>query len=190
SVDGAVVLTDGAEGSSSFTLNGFDANHGYKESEHYYLLEWRNHAGVDKGLQHVSRVISYEPGLLIWYRDTSMENNAVGDHPGESWIGVIDADVQPMYWTSGALASNRYQLRDATFSLTPTQSPMTYTSWTGNSVTDLYPLNYSQMADWNYYQNPWSPQSGRILQHYGMYITVEGQSADRSQGKIRVRKMW
>ncbi len=88
------------------------------------------------------------------------------------------------------MASNRYQLRDATFSLTPLQSPMSYTSWTGNSVTDLYPLNYSQMADWNYYQNPWSPQSGRILQHYGLYITVEAQSADRSQGQIRVRKVW
>lgn len=189
-VDGNVVATDGAEGSNLFTLNGFSATDGYREDEHYYLLEWRNHAGVDKGLQHVGRVISYEPGLLIWYRDYSVADNAVGEHPGDSWIGVIDADVQPMYWSNGNLASNRYQLRDATFSLTPLQSPMTYTSWTGNTVTDLYPLNYSQMADWNYYQNPWSPQSGRILQHYGLYITVEEQTEDRSQGKIRVRKMW
>lgn len=188
--DGAVVVNDGAEGADVFALNGFAATDGYKENEHYYLLEWRNHAGVDKGLQHVGRVVSYEPGLLIWYHDSSIEDNSVGEHPGESWLGVVDADVQPMYWTSGALASNRYQLRDATFSLTPLQSPMTFTSWTGNSVTDLYPLNYSQMADWNYYDNPWSPQSGRILQHYGMYITVEGQSNDRSQGKVRVRKMW
>ena len=189
-VDGTTVVADNAEGESAFALSGFAATDGKKESEHYYLLEWRNHAGVDEGLQHVGRVISYEPGLLIWYRDTSIEDNAVGNHPGDSWIGVIDADVMPMYWSDGELASNRFQLRDATFSLTPTQSPMSFTAWTGNTVTDLYPLNYSQMADWNYYMNPWSPQSGRILQHYGMYITVEEQSADRSVGKIRVRKMW
>lgn len=189
-VDSQVVASDGAEGNGPFALNGFVSTDGFKEDEHYYLLEWRNHAGVDKGLKHVGRVISYEPGLLIWYRDTSVSDNAVGDHPGDSWIGVIDADVQPMYWTNGNLASNRYQLRDATFSLTPLQSPMTYTSWTGNSVTDLYPLNYSQFADWNFYQNPWSPQSGRILQHYGLYITVEEQANDLSVGKIRVRKMW
>jgi immune inhibitor A len=185
-----VIVSDGAQGNGAFNLVGFVESDGNKEFEHYYLLEWRNHAGVDNGLQHVGRVISYEPGLLIWYRDGSVEDNAVGDHPGESWIGVIDADVMPMYWSDGKLASNRYQLRDATFSLTPTQSPMSYTSRTGNSVTDLYPLNYSQMADWNYYMNPWSPQSGRILQQYGMYITVEGQSADRSVGKIRIRNMW
>ena len=197
-VDGVAVGTDDAEsqaetqveGGLVFTLAGFTQDTGSKESEHYYLLEWRNHAGVDQGLAHVSRVISYEPGLLIWYRDTSVADNAVGDHPGDSWIGVIDADVHPIYWSDGELASNRFQMRDATFSLTPTQSPLDLTTASGRSVTDLYPLNYSQMADWNYYMNPWAPQAGRILQQYGLYITVEAQSADRSVGKVRVRKMW
>ena len=189
-VDGAVVLSDDAEGASAFTLNGFEASDGYESFGHYYLLEWRNHAGVDQGLAHVGRVVSYEPGLLIWYVDSSVQDNAVGNHPGDSWLGVIDADIMPMYWSTGELATNRYQLRDATFSLTPTQSPMHYTHWSGRTVTDLYPLNYSQMADWNYYMNPWSPQSGRILQQYGLYITVEQQAEDRSAGQIRVRKMW
>ncbi len=70
--DGKQVFFDDAEGKAKVKLDGFTKDTGVKKSEHYYLLEWRNHQGVDEGLAHIRRgdsLMSYDPGLVIWYAD-------------------------------------------------------------------------------------------------------------------------
>ena len=76
---------DGAESTTSpFTLNGFTKMDGNKLTNHYYLLEWRNHKGVDEGLAHIKRgnsLMSYDGGLVVWYVDDSYTDNWTGIPP-------------------------------------------------------------------------------------------------------------
>ncbi|MFA0279932.1 hypothetical protein, partial [Vibrio sp. 10N.222.55.F8] len=70
------------------------------------------------------QLISFEPGLIIWYVDEALTDNWVGKHPGEGWLGVVDADQNAMAWAnSGEVAQTRFQVRDAAFSLSD-QAPM------------------------------------------------------------------
>lgn len=65
------LLSDGAEGGAAFTLAGFVKNDGNEAKDHYYLAEWRNHAGVDKGLAHINvadQLMRCRPGMLLWVR--------------------------------------------------------------------------------------------------------------------------
>ncbi|MCX7133235.1 MAG: immune inhibitor A [Aeromonas sp.] len=106
--DGEVLLSDGAEGSSAFTLAGFVKSNGNEAKDHYYLAEWRNHAGVDKGLAHINvsdQLMRYEPGMLLWYVDNSQDNNWVGVHPGEGFLGVVDADQNRVFKDSRSYQS-------------------------------------------------------------------------------------
>ncbi|MCE7626792.1 immune inhibitor A, partial [Vibrio fluvialis] len=79
--------------------------------------QWRSHNNVDEGLANIKRMgqlISFEPGLLVWYVDESYKDNWVGKHPGEGWLGVVDADQNAMVWSnSGEAAQTRFQVRDA-----------------------------------------------------------------------------
>ena len=58
-----------------------------RSSAHYYLVEWRNFDGFDKGLQYAydtellpttrgrsRRSRTTRPGMLVWYRDTTYGN--------------------------------------------------------------------------------------------------------------------
>lgn len=95
--DGQTIIEDGAETEpTKFTLNGFERFNGNKLMNHYYLLEWRNHAGVDAGLGHIKRgssLMSFDRGLVVWYADDSYTDNWTGNHPGEGFLGVVDAHV-------------------------------------------------------------------------------------------------
>jgi len=195
-VDGAVVLSDDAEGDSKFTLDGFSKDKGKFYSTHYYLVEWRNHAGVDKGLANIARgksLMSYDPGMVIWYVDESYDNNWTGVHPGDGFLGVVDADQHTNSWASGlGFGSTRYQLHDAAFSLKKS-SPMyldyRYVSGYGNMFmidndTQVNPL----FDDSRSYITPLVPDSGRNVPNYGLKIRVTGASKDNSVGKILIYK--
>ena len=64
------------------------SRHGTSSAAQYYLVEWRNFDGFDKGLQYaydttyqadgawkVEKIKYNAPGALVWYRDTSYGNN-------------------------------------------------------------------------------------------------------------------
>ena len=62
----------------------------------------------------------YQDGLLIWYYDTSQNDNNVSDHPGEGLILPIDAHPGIRHWSDGTVARPRIQSYDSTFGLDKT----------------------------------------------------------------------
>lgn len=97
-----------------------------KKFSHAYFLEWRTHEGFDRALNSVyySKVregevgyFSYQPGLLLWYRNEFYEegDNQVGEHPGEGALLVVDARAKPEWWGEKVPFSTVFQLHDAAF---------------------------------------------------------------------------
>jgi immune inhibitor A len=188
--DGETLLSDGAEAASAFSLAGFVKSNGNEAKDHYYLAEWRNHAGVDKGLAHINvsdQLMRYEPGLLLWYVDNSQSNNWVGQHPGEGFLGVVDADQRPLTWSDGAVASTRYQIHDATFSL-GIAKPLILNHPSGSFLQDLWIAPKRIFKDGNSYQQAAIPDAGKRLPQFGLKIAVTGQARDMSTGRIIVSK--
>lgn len=193
--DGQTIVEDGAETEpTSFTLNGFERFNGNKLMNHYYLLEWRNHAGVDAGLGHIARgnsIMSYDAGLVVWYVDDSYTDNWTGDHPGDGFLGVVDANVNTdLQWNilngNPVQASTRYHLADAAFSFDDT---------TGlNLIYPTQTLNYASQKgirlfdDSNSFNNTFMPDAGRNLTSYGLKVLVNGQATDKSVGSIVIYK--
>lgn len=202
--DGKEVLADGAEGNPQFTLSGFEKHTGQYTTKHYYLLEWRTQNGSDSGLANINRrgtMLSYDPGLVVWYVDNAYDNNWTGPgyHPGDGFIGIVDADQHNNIWhykdwndpngfynVNKLLGSNSYQMHDAAFSLNK-----------GNNVTIGDPSfymkdNFTQynaiFDDSQDYSNPQNPVVGRNVPKYGLKVRVVGQSADGTVGKILIFK--
>jgi immune inhibitor A len=193
--DGQTIVEDGAETEpTSFTLNGFERFNGNKLMNHYYLLEWRNHEGVDAGLGHIARgesLMSYDGGLVVWYADDSYTDNWTGAHPGDGFLGVVDAHADTdLQWNifdaNPAQASTRYHLADAAFGLDKTSGL--------NLVYPTQTLEYASQRgvrlfdDSKSYSNSFMPDAGRNLQSYGLKTTVNGQAADKSVGSIVIYK--
>ncbi|MFC4558309.1 immune inhibitor A domain-containing protein [Virgibacillus kekensis] len=188
--DGEEVFFDGAEGEPVFDLNGFEKDNGKYTSNHYYLLEWRTHNGVDEGLAHIRRgasLMSYDEGLVVWYVDESYDNNWTGAHPGDGFLGVVDADQHTLYWSDGAVGSTRYQIHDAAFNYEKTEKM--FLNYPGQfTMTDNFtkrtPL-FSDSADWS---NPGLVDAGRNVPEYGLNFRVTGQSDDGTVGKVLIFK--
>jgi immune inhibitor A len=194
--DGASILSDGAEESTSaFTMNGFNKFSGDVFADHYYLLEWRSHNGVDQGLDHIARgnsLMSYDGGLVVWYVDGTYTDNFTGVHPGDGWLGVVDAHQgNDLLWKLAngktAEASTRYHIADAAFGLDSTSGlnidypgiqTLTSPSQNGVKVFD----------DSKPYANTFMPDAGRNLTSYGLKVMVNGQSRDKSVGSIVIYK--
>lgn len=190
-VDGNVSALDDAESGSTFALNGYTTNDGFHEANHYYLLQWRSHNNVDEGLANIKRMgqlISFEPGLLVWYVDESYKDNWVGKHPGEGWLGVVDADQNAMVWAnSGEAAQTRFQVRDAAFSLFD-QAPMRLESADGDVLEDVSLIGNANFADSQDYSSPLAPDSGRLLTEFGLQIDIVNQSQDNEYGVVRLSR--
>lgn len=187
-----LLLSDDAESDSVFTLEGFEVSPGYFMADQYYLLEWRNHKGVDKGLKHISigdKLMTYDPGLVVWFANDKFTNNWVGVHPGEGFLGVVDADQSLLNWekeSDAQIASTRYQLRDAAFSLTWQQSELSLTSKDGYTLKDSQRYNTATFFDLFDYVSEEIPDAGRILPKYGLLVEVVDQAEDMSAAAIRV----
>jgi immune inhibitor A len=183
-------LFDGAEEASLFELDGFEKHDGKFTSTHYYLLEWRSHNGVDAGLAHIRRgasLMSYDPGLVVWYVDESYDNNWTGDHPGDGFLGVVDADQHSLAWSDKAVAATRYQVHDAAFGLSKTDKmaldyPGLFTM--KDNFTQRNPL-FDDSAN---YTNPGLVDAGRNIPSYGLKFRVVGESADGTVGKVLIFK--
>lgn len=85
---------------------GWIINDGYREISRFYLAEWRNFDGFDKGLQYtyttnysrdgawkVEKVKYNAPGMLVWYRDSTYTNNSI----------VNNLDLAPSIGSKGSL---------------------------------------------------------------------------------------
>ncbi|MDR4888259.1 immune inhibitor A [Fredinandcohnia sp. QZ13] len=190
--DADVVFSDGAEGEPQFTLDGFAKHDGKYTSPHYYLLEWRSHNGVDVGLKNIRRgasLMSYDPGLVVWYVDESYDNNWTGVHPGDGFLGVVDADQHAVSWSDKAVGSTRYQLHDAAFSLDKTEKMfLDYTDLLGVTLKDNFTQRTPLFDDSADYSNPGLVDAGRNIPEYGLKFRVVGQSTDGTVGKVLIFK--
>ncbi|KPC77688.1 hypothetical protein ADL26_00145 [Thermoactinomyces vulgaris] len=189
--DGKAVFSDDAEGAPLFVLEGFALFDGAKiPYAHYYLVEWRTHRGVDRGLAHVRRndsLLSYDPGMLVWYYDARFgTDNMTGKHPGEGFVGVVDAHQRGHYWSNGQVGSTRYQVNDAAFHVKPT-SPI-------HVIYPDYYMKYDSLPgvsvfhDGNDYSSPFNPAGGKILPYHGLQINLDAVSPDEKTAVITVSK--
>lgn len=191
-VDGKQELFDDADGTSVFKEEGFTKNQGKFYSDHYYLLEWRNHQGVDKGLAHIARgksLMSYDGGLLVWYVDNSYSDNWTGIHPGDGFLGVVDANQETLKWSDGKVASTRYLIHDAAFN-TEKGKPMflDYKELLGTTLTDNAVHPNPVFNDRDDYSNPGLVDAGRNVPQYGLKFEVTGKSKDDSVAKIKISR--
>lgn len=191
--DGTTLLEDGAEAATSkFDLKGgFTKSDGYKYGDHYYLLEWRNHKGVDRGLKNIKRgasLMSYDGGLVVWYVDPSYTDNWTGAHPGEGFVGVVDAHVDTnLTWSTGVQASTRFHVADAAFGLDKTSGlNINYPGVQSLSLPSQ--PGVSLFDDSKSYVNKYMPDAGRKTENYGLKIRVNGQAKDKSVGSVVIYK--
>lgn len=189
-VDGETVITDDAEGDSSFTLDGFAKDQGKFYTENYYLLEWRSHNGVDEGLAHIRRgdsLMSYDSGLLVWYVDEAYDDNWTGIHPGEGFLGVVDADQHANYWSDHTVGASRYQLHDAAFSLDKTEKMfLDYSDINGLTMKDNFTKRNPLFDDSEDWSNPGQIDAGRNVPELGLKFRVVAQSKDKTVAGVTI----
>ncbi|UOQ94478.1 immune inhibitor A [Halobacillus shinanisalinarum] len=187
--DGEEVVFDDAEGESSFELNGFTKSDGKKTSEHYYLLEWRSQNGVDRGLANLRRgnsLMEYDEGLVVWYVDNKYTENWTGIHPGDGFLGVVDADQHTLNWSDGTAASTRYQIHDAAFSIDKTEKM--FIDYGDRTMKDNFTKRTPLFEDSANYLNEGMVDAGRDVPEHGLKFRVAGQSHDGTVGKVLIYK--
>ncbi|MEU6998491.1 immune inhibitor A domain-containing protein [Nonomuraea sp. NPDC046570] len=101
---------------------GWTINNGERELSRFYLAEWRNLDGFDKGLAHtydttylrdgawkVEPLKYNAPGLLVWYRDSTYTNNTLQPNltlpPSMGTKGtllLVDSHFEPLRRTGTA----------------------------------------------------------------------------------------
>jgi immune inhibitor A len=160
---GATTWTDDVEGAdnngwepvvASFTDTtgaGWHKDPGTQVKSHYYLVEWRNYDGFDRGLQYaydttyqtdawkVEKIRYNAPGALVWYRDTTWGsvnhvNTTSTQLPSGGSKGgllIVDSHFDPLRRTGEAAAldgstlknlPSRPQSSNAAFGLQPTKA--------------------------------------------------------------------
>ncbi len=195
-VDGnAVILDDAESADSDFSQDGFTKTDGITISDHYYLIEWRSWAAADAALGRITRGASnltLDPGMVVWYVDNKYNDNWVGDHPGDGFLGVVDAHQKAARWSDdGSLVATAYQIQDAAFSLNPTDEMfLDYSEvfglepGTAGMALASQPA-VPQFSDYNDYTTPELIYSGRNVPKYGLEFTVLEQADDMSMAKIK-----
>jgi immune inhibitor A len=189
-VDGKVVFTDNAEGEAKFETKGFVVSNGIDYKDHYYLLEWRSHNGVDKGLANIRRgdsLMTYDKGLVVWYVDETFSDNWTGVHPGEGFLGVVDAHQSIASWSNRSVGATRYQIDDAAFSLDYTNNEfLNYTAINGDYLRKRSEAPVPTFDDSKNYLNIGMVDAGRDVPTYGLKFQVVGQSSDKTVGKVKI----
>ena len=191
--DGASIFLDNVEVAPKFTLDKFTVSDGYMYTPQYYILEWRNQVAADLGLAHIARgnsLMSYDTGLLVWYVDESFTDNWTGIHPGKGFIGVVDADQSINRWNYAgtikpAVASTKYQIHDAAFSLRQTKKM--FLDYDTQTLTDNATKINNMFSDGKTYISALIPDAGRIVPRYGLSISVVSECNNRSNATIMLK---
>jgi immune inhibitor A len=190
-VDGAQTLFDNAEGTPAFTGD-FTKSNGKFYTDHYYLLEWRNHKGIDEALGHIKRgdsLMSYDGGLVVWYVDDKYTDNWTGIHHGDGFLGVVDADQKALYWSDNSVASTRYQIHDAAFNKKQGEKMFVdYRELLGLTLSDKHVEPNKKFQDWQDYSNKGLVDAGRNVPKYGLEFEVVDSSRDDTAAKIMISR--
>lgn len=212
--DGSTIFYDGAETlDPGWTAKGWTRTLGTRKVGHYYIMEWRNFVGFDESLKYAYNWInyaagyaerfSYNPGLLLWYRNFGYTNNWVGVHPGYGFLLVVDSHPAPIKTDIGGFTfRTRIQAMDATFSRQRTISntltylgvTKTYPSLNGKPIFDdrhqyynpsVKPI-WTQSANYPYnlFRYPIPADWGTIVPTYRLRIQVTSQDTGNTWGII------
>jgi immune inhibitor A len=132
---------------------------------------------------------SYDPGLVLWYRDMGYTDNWTGAHPGHGYLLVVDAHDQarlrPPAAGLGVLPFNTHvQSSDAAFGLDRT-APLTLGYW-GVVKTDPAQGAMAGFDDAHTYWSILAPNAGVITPTYGLVLRVLGKAPDGSAAVIGV----
>ena len=189
-VDGNVKFSDDAEGTPKVTLKGFEVADGWISKPQYYYLEWRNWAGADKALEF-SRGVKYSPGMVVWYADDTYLDNWTGIHPGEGFLGVVDAHPEAIVGTLNGKPSisqsTRYQVADAAF--TNDISQAWYINSPSRGIYDYKGLpGVTTFDDSKKYINDLIPDAGRKVPNFGLKFQVIGEAKDNTAGAVWIHK--
>ncbi|MET8198325.1 immune inhibitor A domain-containing protein [Micromonospora taraxaci] len=104
------------------TGGGWKISSGTEVHAQYYLAEWRNFDGFDKGLQYaydtiysheawkVDRISYNAPGMLVWYRDTALgdvnhvtgQMTALPSYGAKGGLLIVDSHFDPLRRTGEA----------------------------------------------------------------------------------------
>lgn len=172
--NGSDIFTDGAETEGSLTLNGFlrvsDKTDG--KAQHYWV-QLRSENGQDEGLKRTV----YTPGVLVWFADEAYSDNKVEEHPGHGFLGIVDADQNPIK-RNGSIASSSLQVIDAAFGLY-NQKSYSGDSHLSSTATFDDSLDYSL---------PQQPESGLVLPTHGLSIEVTAQATNSSTATVKISK--
>jgi immune inhibitor A len=184
--DEVLFFESGEEEGHQFEFNGFEVSDGNAYTNHYYLVEWRSWAGTDSGLGNTTRgngtTLSHDRGMVVWYVDDYYGDNWTGIHPGDGFIGVVDAHQETIYWSDDVLAASQYQIKDAAFSLSDTErNLLDYIDFYMDIPSLPAIATFDDSRD---YSNPGAPDAGRNVPNYGLKIHVVDQAEDFSTGTI------
>ncbi len=192
------IFSDNGEAEGKFNLQGFTRDKGYVTASNYYLIEWRSHNGVDQGLAHMGvygQVFSYDPGIVVWYVDDYYTDNWTGVHPGDGFLGVVDADQKSILWTFAdgitppMKASGTYQMRDAAFNIKrESELKIDLTASFGRTATDNNRDPENKFEDSKNYLNSELPGLGRNIPKLGIKIQILGQGLKDKGAKIIIKK--
>lgn len=195
--DGLPIFQDDAEGEPKFQLDGFKHFDGSGEKfPSFYLIEWRTHNGVDQGLANLRRgqsFITYDPGMVVWHYDgryAKGADNHTGNHPGEGFLGVVDAHQRVHYWNDDPdhPATDRYQVLDAAFGHEPTSEIHI------DNYVDLGSMHYPSLPgvpvfyDGNDYSMPGAEDVGKILPQLGLQFKVKKEIQKGKAGLVEVSR--
>ena len=190
----SVIFSDDAEILDKFTLDGFTQDKGIEYATNYYLVEWRNHSGVDTSLAHINRLdtlISYDPGMVVWYVNEFYNDNHGANHPGGGYLSVIDADQKNSYWLfddkTTAFTTNSYQMHDAAFSMKlGSKFVVDATETYGRKAIDNHRSIHRTFKDTNDYTNSEIPTLGTILPKLGLRIEIIKQNLNNSGATVKI----
>lgn len=189
-----IIFSDDAEQDGIFNLEGFVQNTGKEAAENYYLIEWRNHQGVDMGLAHINslgNIFAFDPGMVVWYVNNYYTENWGEYHPGGGYLSVVDADQNNINWVFGdkstMFASNKYQMHDAAFSSkTGSKFVVDFSEVYGRNAIDKYSTANPKFTDKQEFNNTGIPTLGTDLPKLGLDIQILKQLKDNSGATIRL----
>jgi immune inhibitor A len=197
--------TDGGETDPGWTYDGFSRTTGTTTVSFFnaYFAEFRTYQGYDASLKtgpynfgfpdtapNWVEHFPYQDGLLVWYYDTSFEDNNVGDHCAAGRCGglYLPVDAHPNLLIrpdNGLVWRPRIQSYDSTFGVDKTDQVCLHTS---STVSQCYgPLPANKMFDDT--QSYWVAPNASIghfgwasvpLPGFGVTIRVNSVSAQNT----------
>jgi immune inhibitor A len=197
SADGAAVLTDGAEGATTWTLNGWSIVGASVTSDYdnFYIAGNRSYTSYDRYLKTgpynfgwVSTKpdwvehYNYQTGLLISYWDTSQTDNNTNVHPGEGRNLYVDAHPKPFLNVNGVPWRARVQVYDAPFSQRWADGMLLHVDGVASPVSPLPPSPVFNDTAQYYYDA--LPNQGVKLPAVGVKIAVTSQNGTSMTVKV------